>query len=128
MLDSQIFFDDFCSISFLELATDSYINPQSYKEKTKEPMKFLKHCHVKFIENYNSGEIVDVPGKIKVQELQSYIKSNWNYGIGELLPITRDLFTSCGLIILINSDIKQLNKDMEIIKSMERNQGLFTVK
>jgi hypothetical protein len=66
-----------------------------------------------------------MPGYDKMRRLSSLESLTTRVKVGTKVELTIDLFTAVGVLVLVNSNKEQLEKDIAEVRKMEKD-GLFT--
>ena len=102
---------------------DAYLKPKLFKEKRKQPYRLyakgvLKDFIVPYDLNADSTSIFQISS-----QLESHYKTVFEpMDLPEKHFIkTKDLYSSCGLIYLVNEDYYVLQKEIDFLHDIERN-------
>jgi len=88
------------------------------------PSPFKASGQTMMLVNYFSGIVRSTPGYEKMRKLPSFESLTTRVKAGSKVELTIDLFTAVGVLVIINSDKAQLEKDIAEVRSMEK-EGLF---
>ncbi|MCP4160231.1 MAG: ATP-grasp domain-containing protein [Deltaproteobacteria bacterium] len=87
-------------------------------------IKYSRNYNICFLSNKSPGNIRKITGLETIKKLNSYDYHEVSTEVGQYFPETKDLFTSWGMVILINEDIDQLKSDTETVhREMELKTG-----
>jgi len=101
-------------------------NPQAFdKLPDVFPSPFKASGQTVMLVNYFSGVVSSMPGYDKMRKLSSFESLTTRVKVGSQVELTIDLFTAVGVLVLINSNKSQLEKDLAEVRKMEK-EGLFT--
>jgi len=75
--------------------------------------------------SYSKGKVKSMPGFDIIKKLPSFVWLSPAASIGSNVTYTTDLITSPGGCVLMNSDAKVLERDLEFIRYLEEINGLF---
>lgn len=104
---------------------DAFLDQESFASIPSVPRSFMAAGQMVFLVSVGSGKVLSTPGYDKIQALPSFSRLFPSYGIGDDLVPSTDLFTIAGLAILVHADTSQLERDIELIRDLERDEGLF---
>ena len=116
------FLDSFLGHHDTDCILDSYLNPEKFEYECKKEYKLYGHGALKFIIIPQDIVAKSSPLKYISNNLKSYHKST--QGIideAKYFTKTQDLNTSGGTIYLTHPDEYQLKKDLDFLRSLERN-------
>lgn len=102
---------------------DAYLKPELFEEKRKVPYRlFAKGVIKDFIVPHDLVAESTSIHKIS-EQLESHYKTvlDEEYLSGKSFIKTKDLFSSCGLIYLVNEDYQTLQKEIDFLHDIERN-------
>jgi len=75
--------------------------------------------------SFFSGVVKSTPGYDKMRKLPSFAALQTGITIGSKVELTVDLFTAVGVLILVNKDKGQMDKDLAAVRKLQE-EGLFT--
>lgn len=110
MFDAQGF-------SHVSAAIDCYLNPQKPKFTTLDKEK--KQVLAVALISSQSGYLKAINGIEKIQSLPSFSFITGLPNIGDYVPVTRDIFSQPGLLMLTNSSEKQISSDLDRFRNLE---------
>ena len=102
----------------------AYLKPDLFKEQLKKPYQLYAHASLKFFIVPKDIVARSAPMKNISFKLQSHIRTvmaDFDDGISQHFVKTDDLDTSPGTIFLVHEDLSVVQKDIEFIRSIERN-------
>lgn len=117
-----------CNVSQLELLLDAALDPEGFKEKTRQPAKLIKHSKTVWLSSDRFGVVEAIPGKAWAVTLASYYSAIWNIDIDQQLQSTKTLLDSPGCIFLAHDDPRVLDLDTARIRHMENNAQLWKLR
>ena len=109
----------------VELTVDAYTDAQAFFDRVSNRRPLINHTQLVTTFSYREGEAIDTAGLDKIRKFKSYFSERIKFGVNDLIPITRDVFTSPGFIVLMHEDLNQINRDYESVRELEES-GLFT--
>lgn len=110
----------------LDAGLDSHVNKEAFdKIPDVFPSPFKASGQTVMLVNYFSGVVSSMPGYDKMRKLSSFESLTTRVKVGSQVELTIDLFTAVGVLVLINSNKSQLEKDLAEVRKMEK-EGLFT--
>jgi biotin carboxylase len=109
----------------LDAGIDSHVSQAAF-DKIPEvmPSPFKASGQTIMLVNYFSGVVKAMPGHEKMRKLSSFESLTTRVKVGSKVELTIDLFTAVGVLVLINSNKVQLEKDIAEVRKMEK-EGLF---
>merc|ERR1711976_593553 len=108
-----------------DVALDSHLDPLAFDQIPDiTPSPFKAFGQAVMLVSFHSGTIKTMPGYEKIKNMPSFVALQTGYTIGSAVELTVDLFTAVGVVMLANADPMQLSKDLESIRSLEK-EGLF---
>ncbi|WP_306553609.1 ATP-grasp domain-containing protein [Acidovorax sp.] len=108
----------------VELTIDAFTEGRQFKSNLVRPS--IQHGHLVevFLISGSEGKVCGYPVHNLLSKLQSYVSHNlWIRD--DLVRVTRDLWTSPGVVILQHTDRSALERDIEEIARLEANNELF---
>ena len=103
---------------------NSYLRPDLFKEQLKKPYQLYAHASLKFFIVPKDIVARAAPMKNISIKLQSHIRTvmaDFDDGFSQHFVKTDDLDTSPGTVYLVHEDLSVVQKDIEFIRSVERN-------
>merc|ERR1712176_1556920 len=114
-----------CGYAQPAVALDSHLHPARFESiPSVMPSPFKAWGQVVFLISYFEGEVVSTPGYKKMKQLPSFEALQTGYKKGSQVVLTVDLFSAVGMLVLANSDSKQLETDLAEVRQIEK-QGIF---
>jgi len=108
-----------------EVALDSHANEDAFsKLPDVMPSPFKASGQTLMLISFFSGTVKTMPGYDCMRQLSSFVALQTGVGVGSKVELTVDLFSAVGVLVLVNSDSKQLAADIEDVRAMEQT-GLF---
>lgn len=104
-----------------DCSLDSYLNPEKFNLDRKKGYRTFSYGFMKEVIVPNDLIVKSSPiSKIGIN-LKSCYKTSLNLDIeSQLLTKTQDLETSGGTVFLVNKDYRQIKKDLEYLRTIER--------
>lgn len=101
---------------------DSYLNPERFTEQRKKPYMLSASGAFKIFIVPEDIWAKSVPMNNISSKLKSYFDTTLHdINDVELFVKTEDLNTSCGIVYLVDEDENVVNKDIEFLRSVEKN-------
>ncbi|MGL1958988.1 MAG: ATP-grasp domain-containing protein [Colwellia sp.] len=116
----------FAKHSQIDLCIDAYLRPKVFKKKTQQSNTYLQHAKVYLFINKSSGIILEV-NEDRVASLPSY---HWGIYLmipGKRLPQTTSFINCPGLVYLLNSCHKQLQRDIDTLNQWEKEGKIYKI-
>lgn len=111
----------------IEATADAYLEEEEFNKLPNTPPSPLKaHGLEVNLVSYSKGKVKSMPGFDVIRKLPSFVWLSPAASIGSEVAYTVDLITSPGCCVLMNSDAKVLEKDLDFIRYLEEINGLFT--
>ena len=103
-----------------DAALDSYLNPKKFEEDDIKPYRTNEFGAIKIVILPKETEVKSAPIMQIARQLKSYYSSSFS-GIGrtEILPETKDLGTTGGMIYLLNKDENLVKTDCALLHLIE---------
>ena len=102
----------------------AYLKPDLFKEQLKKPYKLSAHASLKNFIVPKDIVARAAPMKNISLKLQSHVRTvmaDFDDGFSQHFVKTDDLDTSPGTVFLVHEDLSVVQKDMEFIRSIEKN-------
>lgn len=109
----------------VDMTIKSYLNSEKFISEFLAPYHINNYLFVKFLESRVSGVYKKIKNHNKIKALMSFRNLYLKIKAGDCIKNTIDQLTSPGSITLMNSDKKQLDKDVELFKELEKE--MFTL-
>ncbi|WP_413740353.1 ATP-grasp domain-containing protein [Sodalis sp. RH14] len=118
-----------CSVKGpVTLLVDCYTNENEFHKCTGLPNLFNSHAVAFTFANKKAGILTEIPAIKILSNLSSFFSLKLNVKNGDYLKFTTDLYSSPGWVVLKNKDENQLEIDLDFVKTLERDDKLFTVR
>ena len=75
--------------------------------------------------SFSEGTVRDTPGYDRIKRLSSFVCLESNIHRGSHVDKTVDLVTDCGSVVLMNKDRRSLERDIQVIRALEKANALF---
>ena len=112
--------------SQVEASVDAYLNKRQFDlYADKPPAPFKAAGQEVILVSFARGIVKSTPGFEKIKRLQSYVYLETGVQPGSEVDYTVDLFTGIGSVILMHRDPDILEKDVNFIRKLERDNTLF---
>ena len=112
--------------SQVEATADAYLDPFQFgRLPDKPPSPFKSSGDEIILVSYSEGIVKATPGYDMIKRLPSFVFLETGVKVGSEVTHTVDLLTGIGSVILMHSDPKVVQKDIEFIRYMEEFNGLF---
>ena len=113
--------------SQVEASVDAYLDKKAFYVLPKIPPSPAKAFGQEVIlVSFAEGEVVGTPGYDVIKQLDSFVYLETGVSVGSHVEHTVDLVTSVGSVILLHEDEEVVKKDIATIRSLEKNNELFT--
>ena len=83
---------------------DAFLNPEKFDALPAVPQGLLKHGREVFLVSRQNGVLRSIPGRVKIEAMQSYRKSDFQVSTGSFVNKTIDCFTRPGAVQLCHED------------------------
>jgi len=114
--------------SQVESTVDAYLEKQEFsRTPEKPPSPFKAHGQEVILVSYARGKVKATPGFEEIKTLESFVYLETGVKAGSMVDYTIDLFTGIGSVILVHHDQKTLEKDIQRIREMEKENQLFVL-
>jgi hypothetical protein len=112
--------------SQVEATVDAYLDKRQFSlYADKPPAPFKAAGQEVILVSFSRGIVKATPGFEEIKKLQSYVYLETGVHIGSEVDYTVDLFTGIGSVILMHHDPEILEKDVNFIRKLERENALF---
>lgn len=112
--------------SQVEVSVDGFLDPRQFLITPDLPPSPFKASGLEVIMvSFSRGIVKSTPGYDEIRSLESFVYLETGVKPGSLVDYTIDLFTGIGSVILIHQDKEILERDLNRIREMERNNELF---
>jgi hypothetical protein len=110
----------------IDAGIDSHVNKAAFDALPDvHPSPFKASGQMVHLVSHFSGVVSSTPGYDKMRKLSSFDSLFTRVKVGSQVELTVDLFTAVGVLVLLNSDKSQLERDIAEVRQMEKD-GLFT--
>lgn len=113
--------------SLINLAVESYLNPEFFKFGTPPQNIFNKNAAGLCFRNEKKGLIKSIPGLEELNSLASLFHLELFVRPGQTVVPTHDLYTSPAWIVLVHEKQEQLEKDFNRVKHLNMQQQLLEI-
>lgn len=112
--------------SQVETAVDSFLDSRQFLiTPDKPPCPFKAAGQEVILVSFSRGTVKATPGFEEIKKLPSFVYLETGVRPGSKVDHTIDLFTGIGSVILMHEDPDVLNRDVERVRQMERDNALF---
>jgi biotin carboxylase len=112
--------------SQVEAAVDAYLEEDKFARlPDKYPSPFLAEGQLVDLVSFSSGIVKSTPGFDVLKKLPSCVFFETHVKDGVKVVPTVDLVTDIGCVVMMNSNKKALERDVELIREMEKHNLLF---
>jgi biotin carboxylase len=112
--------------SQVEVTADAFLDPKGFDRiPDKPPSPFKASGQEVILVSYSRGTVQSTPGYEVMKHLPSFVCLETGIKVGTTVDYTIDLFTGIGSVILMHSDAKVLERDIEFVRYMETINGIF---
>lgn len=112
--------------SQVEAAVDSYLDSRQFTLlPDKPPAPFKASGQEVILVSFSRGKVKSTPGYEIIKKLDSFVYLETGIKQGSVVDYTIDLFTGIGSAILMHEDERVLQRDVERIRQLERDNLLF---
>merc|ERR1719499_1227886 len=109
-----------------ECAVDSHTDAAAFaKLPSIYPSPFKAAGQNVMLVSFFAGTVRATPGYEKMRMMPSFVALQTGVTVGTKVELTVDLFTAVGVLVLANTDKRQLEADLAEVRKMEKD-GLFT--
>jgi len=110
----------------IEACADAYLDRKQFEILPDRPQSpFKAHGQEVILVSYSRGTVKSTPGFQEIKELQSFVYLETGVKTGSKVDHTTDLFSSVGSVILMNRDRQVLERDVERIRWLEKENLFF---
>jgi len=112
----------------LDLTADAYLDAEAFARKSATPFPLLKHGLTVYFTSYVTGTVEEIPGEAIVRALPSFFQMRLRVKPGSTIKLTTDYFTAPGFFTLVHQDKNVILNDYELIRRLEQEGKIFSVK
>jgi len=113
--------------SQVEATVDSYLDSRQFMiTPAKPPSPFKAFGQEVIMVSFARGTVKSTPGFEEIKQLDSFVYLETGVRKGTKVDYTVDLFTGIGSVILMHKDKRVLERDVNRVREMEREDQLFT--
>jgi biotin carboxylase len=103
----------------VEVTIDVYLEGKLFSKLAKNKYPLLKHGRDVDLVNRYGGVVRNMAGEGRLMALPSYRTHAWEIKPGDYAPLTVDCFTRPGCVQLVHEDEIQVDKDFEMVHTIE---------
>jgi biotin carboxylase len=111
--------------SQVEATIYAYVEPEKFDKLPDRPSRYLASGQEVILVSYKSGTVRSTPGFDLIRSLPSFVSLETSVHIGSMVSPSIDLETDCGSVILIHPNPTVLQRDVDLIRSLESDHCLF---
>jgi biotin carboxylase len=112
--------------SQVEAAVDAYLDKERFDAlPDKHPSPFLAQGQLVDMVSFSSGTVKATPGFEVLKKLPSCVFFETHVKNGVRVVPTVDLVTDIGCVVMMNMDKQALERDVEVIRQLEKHNLLF---
>jgi len=112
--------------SQVEATADAYLEQKSFFAlPDKPPSPFKAAGQEVILVSFSCGTVKATPGFDTIMKLPSFLYLETGVKPGSYVDYTIDLFTGVGSVILVHKDEEILNRDVNTIRQLEKDNALF---
>lgn len=109
-----------------EVTIDSFCDSDAFAQLPEVyPSPFQASGQEVMLVSFAEGTVIATPGYDKIRQMASFVALQTGIEVGSKVRRTIDLFTTAGVVVLANADKNQLQEDLDVIRSMEKENALF---
>jgi len=113
--------------SQVEATVDAFLDKKQFALlPSKPPSPFIASGQEVILVSFGRGIVNTTPGFEEIKEMASFVYLETGVRPGCRVDYTIDLFTGIGSVILMHKDSNVLEKDIQRVREMEKNNELFT--
>ena len=113
-------------LTMVDATLDAYLEPDAFDALPDRPLRVLRDGREVDLVSYHSGTVRGCPGVAEITAFESFYRCEMAVQPGSAIVRTVDCFTRPGAVQLTHEDPRQVQKDYERIRELERD-GLFDV-
>lgn len=103
----------------VSVTVDVYLNGPLFDSISTTHAPLTKYAMDCDMVSRAGGIVRSMPGEALVRKFKSFFSISWEVHVGDYCPLTIDCFTRPGVVQMMNSDPKQLEKDFEDYHNLE---------
>ena len=112
--------------SQIEAAVDAYLDKEKFDQlPDKYPSPFLAQGQLVDLVSYSKGTVKATPGFEVMKRLPSFVFIETHVKPGVRVVPTVDLVTDIGCVVMMHADKDVLERDIEVLRQMEKHNILF---
>ncbi|RHY25963.1 hypothetical protein DYB32_007986 [Aphanomyces invadans] len=103
---------------------DSYFDPDAFDKLPKMPSKLQRYGCEAMLVSYATGVVNSFPAFPEIQAMPSYVSQSFHTKVGDVMPVTIDMFSTPGSVLLVHADKAVVEKDYARLRELEHH-GLW---
>jgi hypothetical protein len=111
--------------SQVEATIYAYLEPENFANLPDRPGRYLASGQEVILVSYKSGKVRATPGFDLIRSLPSFVSLESSVHPGSMISPSIDLETACGSVILIHPNPIVLQRDIDLVRSLESSHCLF---
>ena len=112
--------------SQVEAAVDAYLDEAKFQKlPDRYPSPFLAQGQLVDLVSFSTGVVKATPGFEVMKNLPSFVFIETHVQAGTSVVPTVDLVTDIGCVVMMHADKEVLDRDIEVIRQMEKHEILF---
>ncbi|RHY38374.1 hypothetical protein DYB30_010124 [Aphanomyces astaci] len=106
---------------------DAYFDPAAFDRLPPMPSKLHAHGCEAMLVSYATGTVASFPGFPEIEAMPSYVSRSFHTHVGDVMPVTIDMFTTPGSVLLVHQDKTVLDQDYARLRELEHT-GLWDLR
>lgn len=111
--------------TMVDATIDAYLQPEVFEQLPHTYHEFTAAGLTVMLVSYEAGVAKGTPGFNAIRKLPSFVSLNSGLDVGSEVPVTIDLFSAGGTVVLAHQDPCIVQEDLRTIREMERTNSLF---
>lgn len=110
----------------VDCTLDCYFHEEAFNSLPERPVELKAYGCEAMLVSYQNGILQSYPGLTEIEAMPSFVTKSFHVHAGDELPITIDMFTTPGSILMVHDDEEQLKRDYERVRELEHD-GLYAL-
>merc|ERR1711933_61691 len=111
--------------TMVDATLDAYLKPEAFEQLPDTYHEFTAAGLTVMLVSYEAGVAKGTPGFDAIRRLPSFVSLNSGLDVGSKVPVTIDLFSAAGTVVLAHQDPCIVQEDLRTIREMESTNSLF---
>jgi len=111
--------------TMVDATLDAYLKPEAFEQLPDTYHEFTAAGLTVMLVSYEAGVAKGTPGFDAIRRLPSFVSLNSGLDVGSEVPVTIDLFSAAGTVVLAHQDPCIVQEDLRTIREMESTNSLF---